>query len=430
MELHLARAADSIELELEALANGPYAIGHAAGQAVLVRGGAPGDRVLAKVTRRHARHLEAEVAAVLHPGDVRREPPCPYVATCGGCSWQQVVYAAQLAAKAEHAAREFARLGVPASAIAPPLAAPAEWNYRRRIRLTVDARGRLGFLRPRSRQVVEVESCLIAEPALNAALVAARRLVRGMDVPVSAVELASRGGLPGVVAIVAVQAPPGHRTRAHVERILASEPAISAAVVLGRGFVRTFGDVRVRIATPLGASIDVSPLAFSQVNPAANALLVRAVLEAAALSPTARVLELFAGAGNFTLALASHAASVHAVERDRFAAEALARAAHRLPSVTVERAAARVALERLGRSAAAFDLVIADPPRTGLKAELPGIFALRPKHFLYISCDLATLTRDARVILAQGYALDRLQLADLFPQTHHAEHVARFDRLG
>ena len=201
-------------------------------------------------------------------------------------------------------------------------------------------------------------------------------------------------------------------------------------VVVGQGFLRTFGEVRVRIASPTGKPLDVSPLAFSQVNPAANALLVAAVLRAADPAPTARALELFAGAGNFTLALAPQVASLHAVERDRFAAEALARAAEHQPGITVERAPVGRALARLTQAGAEFELVLADPPRVGLREELPGILTLAPRRFLYISCDLATLARDTRSILGAGYGLTSLETVDLFPQTHHAEMVARFDALN
>jgi 23S rRNA (uracil1939-C5)-methyltransferase len=240
--------------------------------------------------------------------------------------------------------------------------------------------------------VVEIEACTIAEPVLSAAIPAARRLLRSLRLPLSELELSSRGALPGVVLALRAGAPPEHLDRSRIERFLAEQPAIAGVVVVGQGFLRTFGEVRVRIASPAGKPLDVSPLAFSQVNPAANALLVAAVLRAADAAPTARALELFAGAGNFTLALAPRVAALQAGER--------------------------------------FELVLADPPRGGLREELPGILTLAPRRFLYISCDLATLARDSRSILGAGYGLTSLELVDLFPQTHHAEMVARFDALN
>ncbi len=107
-----AARGSAIQVELTSLANGPYAVGHVDGLAVLARGGAPGDTVLARVTRSHARHLEAVVESVLAPGPARRVAPCPFYPECGGCSWQHLDYPAQLAAKAANVERELHRLGV------------------------------------------------------------------------------------------------------------------------------------------------------------------------------------------------------------------------------------------------------------------------------------------------------------------------------
>jgi 23S rRNA (uracil1939-C5)-methyltransferase len=422
-----ATRGSTIQVELTSLANGPYAVGHVDGLAVLARGGAPGDTVLASVTRAHARHLEAVVESVLVPGPARRIAPCPYYPECGGCSWQHLDYAAQLAAKAANVARELARLGVAPGALMAPVPAPAEWDYRRRIRLHVDRQGRLGFMRAASRRAIEIDRCLIAAPELSAAIPHVRRLVRALRTPVTAVDLTTRGDLAGVVLVLHAAAAPGHRDRAAAERFVAETPGVTGVVLVCGGAVRTIGETRVRMEAGAGRTVEVSPLAFLQVNAAANALLVAAVAGAVDPLPVDRALELHAGAGNFTVALAPRVAALHAVERDRFGALALARAARRIPGLTVERAPARAALGRLESAGTRFDWVLADPPRTGLRTELPGLLALRPPRIVYVSCDLATLVRDARALLAGGYALTRLELVDLFPQTHHMELVARFE---
>jgi 23S rRNA (uracil1939-C5)-methyltransferase len=414
--------AGTIQVELTSLANGPYAVGHVDGLAVLVRGGAPGDTVLARVTRRHARHLEAEVESVLMPGPARRSAPCPYYGECGGCDWQHVEYSAQLAAKVANVERELGRLGAVPEVMAVP--APSEWEYRRRIRLAVDRQGRLGFMRAASRRVIEIDHCMIAAPELSAAVPRVRRLVRALRTPVTAVDLATRGELPGVVLVLHAMAVPGHRDRAAAERFVAESPDVAGVVLAGGGAVRTIGETGVR----MDGGSRVSPLAFSQVNAAANALLIAAVVEHVSPGAGERGLELHAGAGNFTLALAPRVAALTAVERDRFGAQALARAARRIPGLTGERAAARPALDRMAAAAGPrLDWILADPPRTGLRAELPGLLALAPRRLVVVSCDLATLVRDARDLLAGGYELRRLAVLDLFPQTHHLELVVRFE---
>ena len=422
-----ATRGSTIQVELTSLANGPYAVGHIEGRAVLVRGGAPGDTVLARVTRRHARHLEAVVESVLAPGPARRAPPCPYYPECGGCSWQHLDYAAQLAAKGANVERELRRLGVAPEALAPPVPAPLEWEYRQRIRLHVDREGRLGFMRAASRRAIEIDHCMISAPEISAVIPRVRRLMRALRTPVTAADVATRGELPGVVVVLHATAKPGHQDRAAAERFVGEAADIAGVVLAGGGAVRTIGDTRVRIDAGAGPPLEVSPLAFRQANAAANALLVGAVLDHVDSGSAERGLELHAGAGNFTVALASRVAALHAVERDRFGALALARAARRLPALTVERAAAHAALARLSAAGARFDWLLADPPRLGLRTEIPGILALAPARVVYVSCDLATLVRDARLLLAGGYTLRRAALVDLFPQTHHLELVVRFE---
>ncbi len=234
-------------------------------------------------------------------------------------------------------------------------------------------------MRAASRRAIEIDRCLIAAPELSAAIPHLRRLVRALRTPVTAIDVATRGGFPGVVLVLHATAPPGHRDRAVAERFVVETPGVTGVVLAGGGAVRTFGETRVRIDAGAGRTVEVSPLAFLQSNAAANALLVGAVVAHVDPQPEERGLELHAGAGNFTFALAPRVAALHAVERDRYGALALARAARRIPGLTVERAAARSALERCVAAAGArFDWILADPPRTGLRTELAGLLALAP----------------------------------------------------
>jgi 23S rRNA (uracil1939-C5)-methyltransferase len=415
-----------LELTLESLGHGPFAIGRRDGQAVLVRGGAPGDEVTARITRRHARYLEAALVAVKAPGPGRRIAPCPAHPLCGGCPWQHLHYPDQLAAKTANVRRELARLEGGAAAFGEAFAAPAEWAYRRRIRLSIDAHGRVGFLRAESHAVVEIESCPIAEPAAAAAIAPARALVRELATPVTACDVNARGELPGAILTFSAAGPFGRGDRGRIERFLARKPEVAGVVVAGHGFTFNHGAVTIRHATAAGSPVDLPPAIFTQAHAAANELLIARVLAAAAPAETMRALELFAGAGNFTLELAPRVAALHAVELNMRAAAALRRAVRRHPHVTVERATAAAALARATAAGERYDLVVLDPPRTGLRAETAPLVALGALRLVLVSCDLATFTRDARALIAGGYRLARVDLVDLFPQTYHAELVAAF----
>jgi 23S rRNA (uracil1939-C5)-methyltransferase len=415
-------------LTLESLGHGPFAIGRWEGQAVLVRGGAPGDEVVARVTRRHARHLEAGIVAIRRPGPGRRPAPCVAYPQCGGCSWQHLVYSDQLAAKVGNVRRELARLAGGERTFGEAIAAPAEWAYRRRIRLHVDRDARVGFMRAGSHAVVEIDSCPVAEPAVSAAIVPARELARELRTPVTDCDVNARGELPGAVLTFAVAGPLAPGDRARIERFLEHTPEVAGVVLTGHGFTSNHGAVTIRHSTPSGASVDLPPAIFTQAHAAANELLIARVLATASPSPEARLLELHAGAGNFTLALAPRVAAIHAVEVSMRSAAALRRAVRRHPHVTVEKAPAAAALARVVAAGERFDLVLLDPPRTGLRDEVGPLLALGAPRLVQVSCDLATFVRDARALLAGGYRLERVDLVDLFPQTFHIELVAAFAR--
>jgi 23S rRNA (uracil1939-C5)-methyltransferase len=433
--------ATQFEIELTDLAHGPFAVGRLEGQAVLVRGGVPGDRVIVRVTRRHARHLVADIVRILHPGPGRRRAPCPFHPACGGCPWQDVRYSDQLAAKVKNVRREVIRLTGGTDVVAVPAPAPSEWGYRRRIRLHVDSRRRIGFLRAQSHDAVEIDACLVAEDRLNAAIPAVRTLLRRLSTPVTECEILSRGELPGVALRIVGPHPPVRADAQEIARFLAAHPEVAGVVVLAPRFSRSWGDPRRRIAAADGEALDLAPLAFTQVNEDANHQLVASVVAAvtgvtasaegttSAASPGSpvRMLELHAGAGNFTRALAGVVATIHAVERSPSAAAALKQAARHLPQVTVEARAAAAAVDRLLAAGVRFDVVLADPPRQGLTDEISGLLTLRCPRLVVVSCDLATFARDARALIGGGYRLLAVDLVDLFPQTFHIELVARFE---
>jgi 23S rRNA (uracil1939-C5)-methyltransferase len=466
-------AEEILELEVTGLSHGPAAIARHDGQVIFVRGAAPGDRVRARVVARkksYARvvarkksYAEALVVEVVEPGESRREPPCPHVVDCGGCPWQHVSYASQLAAKAGNVRREIGRLpGVAAedldALVADIQPAPAEWGYRQRVRLHVDRRRRLGYQRPRSHAVVPIETCTIAHSEIVDHLEAVATLVAAMSTPLDTVEIAAHEDGTGVVLVVSATAAFAHADRPLIHQLRDQVPSVLGVFVHGPGWAWQDGDDLL----PVQPRDDVVPIevpvtAFSQANPAANRRLVGAMLEAAALESGDRVLELFAGAGNFTAVLAPRVGALRAVERHRRAARTLTALARDRGwrHVEVEEGDVGATLERLlarggdaatgdaatGEAArddaatgdvrpggAPFDLVVADPPRTGMLAESRQLAALRPRRIVYVSCDLPTLVRDLRVLLEAGYRLRRVQPIDLFPQTHHVELVAALER--
>ena len=416
-----ADEAGTVTLAIEDLAHGPDAVARHQGRVIFVRGAAPGDVVRARLVGDRDAYAHAEIVHRCVAGPAHREPPCPWVAACGGCPWQHVRYPAQAAAKERNVRETLARIaGIVPTELLPILAAPDELAYRHRIRLHAE-RGRLGYLRPRSHQIVEIEHCAIALPELSAVLPAVRRLVRRLATRVETVDLVANGR-GGVVVVLRAR-----RWRPADEPVLAAlvrtESLVTGIRADDRRGSHVVGDPTVVVEGPPGTPPRRQRAgSFTQVNPTANRLLIATVLAFA--PPAHRVLDLFCGAGNLSLPLAAAGIVTTGVDRESQAIDDARAAAAGLPGVRFEALAAERFLAREGTAGA--DLVLLDPPRGGAARAVAQLGRLRPPRILYVSCNPATLARDTRTLAAAGYGVTRVQPLDLFPQTPHVETVLEF----
>jgi len=415
-----ANLAETFSLEITSLTNGPDALARHGGRVVFVPGAAPGDRLRARLVTEHKTYARAQVTHHCVPGPAYREPPCPWAAECGGCPWQQVRYPAQLAAKTQNVRDALARIAcVGAQRELTIVAAPREWGYRHRIRLHVGAGGRLGYKRPRSHEIVEVGACQVADPALSAAIAPLRGALQRFATRLDSVELLTNGR-GGVVAFAVTRDLWRTQDADPIASLMRDGPEFAGVRLHGTGWELSWGDVRVVFSPdPAQTPITLHPGSFTQVNADANQLLVRAVVAWAA--GATRVLDLFCGAGNLSLPLARAGASVVGVDRDRgaIADAAASAAAAGITDIRFEVSTADRFLRQQGVAGA--DLVVLDPPRAGAPSVATQLGRLRPRRILYVSCDPATMARDVRTLAAAGYAVDRVQPIDLFPQTEHVE---------
>ena len=374
---------------MERLAAGGDGVAHAPdGRVVFVAYGAPGDKVRVRVVEEHPKWLRAEIDAIEAPGPGRALPRCPLFGRCGGCAWQHLDYATQLAAKADILRDALVRIGGLEPPAALEIVPSPPYAYRGRARVGV-ARGVVGFRRLRSHALEPATACPVLVPELEQALAA----------------------------------------------LAAAPPARDGEIELcagDDGRVRAWGPGgllhgEAQLAIDAGpARIAVSPGVFFQGNARVRGALLAAVLEAAGRGR--RALDLCAGAGFFSFGLAERFAEVLAVESSPSAARDLRRnlAASGAGNVRVDCAP----LERFLASAAARDFaadaIVVDPPRTGLGAALAKDLAAAAgaARVVYVSCAPATLARDLAVLAAEGLALRSIQGFDLFPQTAHVEAIA------
>lgn len=379
-----------VELEITALAAEGDGLGRGPdGRVVFVPLTAPGDRVLVRITERRERFARGRLERLLAPGSDRVAPRCPVFGECGGCRWQHVDYTRQLQAKRQAVREAVRRIGATAAPEVEITPSPAVYGYRARTRVLREG-GRVGYRQRRSHELCEVSSCPVLSAPVEAAL---RELSGRVDGPDGEWELSSAG--PGARALPVDAAP--------------ETPALELPV----------GKDRLR----------VSPGVFFQANTGLLEPLVEAVLEAAGHGRVA--LEVFAGAGAFTLGLARRFEHLVALEGNPRAAEDCR---HNLRNAGLEGVEVVARSFEEGRRVPPLadlrpEVVVLDPPRRGLPEGSVGwLLAQRPRCIVYLSCHPATLARDVGQLVAGGYALDGLRAFDLFPQTAHVEALARLSR--
>jgi tRNA/tmRNA/rRNA uracil-C5-methylase (TrmA/RlmC/RlmD family) len=373
--------------------------------------------VVAEVTEVHRAYLRADAVDILAASAERVEPPCPYArpGRCGGCDLQHVAVPEQLRWKAAVVCEQLRRLaGLTAEQVEalgvrvePLPGGPLGW--RSRVRYAVDAAGRAGLLKHRSHEVVPIDRCRIAHPALQELPVTARSWPHADAVEV----VASSGGDVTVIS----RAGGADSVRGeefgglHVEgspRVLLEGPA----------------EVRERAA---GRDWAVPVQGFWQVHPAAADTLADAVLTLLDPQPGESAWDLYGGAGIFAAVLAARTGPGTRTTLVESAAVGVAAARANLadlPGVEVVHAKVENALARR-RVTGPVDLVVLDPPRSGAGARVvQSIVAAGPRAVAYVACDPAALARDVATFTGLGWRLARLKAFDCFPMTQHVECVA------
>ncbi|WP_374703628.1 23S rRNA (uracil(1939)-C(5))-methyltransferase RlmD [Burkholderia sp. WAC0059] len=417
------------------------------GKVIFVEGALPGERVIYSSYRKKPSFEQAQVVDVLRESVTRAHPRCAFFGTCGGCSMQHLEVRAQIAVKQRVLEDNLAHLAkVRAETMFRPIHGPS-WGYRYRARLTVrhvPKKGGVlvGFHERKSSYVADMTSCEVLPPHVSALLVPLRELVG---------QLSIRDRLPQIELAV------GSTVTALVLRIL--EPLDAADEAL----LRTFADAhRVQFwlqpkgpdtvvpfyppDAPLdytlpefGIRMPFKPTDFTQVNHPINRVLVARALRLLAPGPGDRVLDLFCGIGNFTLPLARLAREVVGIEgSETLTARALENA--RANGVDGHTSFAcrnlfEVSADDL-RALGAFDKFLVDPPREGALAVAKALAEIAqagdgplPARIVYVSCNPATLARDAGLLVHEaGYRLRGAGVVNMFPHTSHVESIALFER--
>ena len=421
------------------------------GKAVFVPFVLANEKIEATLTEQKPGFARARAEAILEPSPHRVQPHCPYYGRCGGCHYQHATYEHQLEIKKEilrESLRRTAKLDLPFDIEvhhSPP------WNYRNRSRLQVQLTPAfaLGYFKFASHELQPVEQCPISSPLINRGIASLWQSGRAGKVPQGVREIeffANADDTQLLVDVACAREARRAAVRDWAEELRAALPAMAGVVAFREA---NPGDRKTRAAEILvtvgaghliyqtkGATYRVSAGSFFQTNRHLTDELVKTVT---AGQSGRLALDLYAGAGLFSTALASDFHHVVSVESSQTSSADLS---YNHPSngevvqATTEQYLARAeSAGRAGKGAVLLhtpdkpDLAVVDPPRSGLGERVARLLAtLGAPRVVYVSCDPATLARDLVTLLGAGYRAEKVHLVDLFPQTYHMESVVHLVR--
>lgn len=441
--------AGEVTTEIHRLAHDGRGIGAVDGKAVFVEGALPGELATFKYVFRRKTFDEGVATRVENPAAERVEPPCPHAAVCGGCSLQHLHPEAQLSLKQRVLQEQLQHFGNVQPREWLPALTGDELGYRRKARLAVRhvaSKGGVlvGFREKRNSYVADLESCAVLLPEVGRRITELRALLTSLSPALHdkmpQIEVAA--GDTRIALVFRHLAPLGE-----------ADQALLADWCRARDFdcylqpgnestqwrawpPREAGAERLTYRLDdFGVELRFHPNDFTQVNSTINRRMVRQAIDLLDPQASDRVLDLFCGLGNFTLPLATRAAQVTGVEgsaamvergnenvaHNRARGVALGETRFFAANLDGDFTGSQWARER-------YDRILLDPPRSGAEAVCRVIDRFDARRIVYVSCNPATLARDARLLVDAGYVLDKAGVMDMFPHTTHVEAMALFRR--
>ncbi len=435
---------EPVRCEIETLSHDGRGIARADGKTQFVDGALPGETVMAKMVSTRSRFDELRTTEVLEAAPDRQQPPCEFADLCGGCSLQHMSADAQIRFKENTLREHFAHFGgIEPEQWVAPMRSPDSLGYRRKARLGVryvKARESVlvGFREKRNSFLTDIDRCVVLDPRIGERIEPLRELLHGMAAfdRIAQVEVACGDDTAAMVFRNMDDLVPDDR-----EKLIAFGQAHDLHIYLQpkgpdtvhRIWPESGGRDDERLTYRMDEfdlTMAFHPPDFTQVNAGINRNMVHRAVEWLDVQPGERVLDLFCGLGNFTLPLARKGGQVVGVEGDD-AMVVRGRENARLNDLSnVEFHGADLHGDFTGQSWAkeGFDKILIDPPRSGAEEICKYLTAFGANRIVYVSCNPATLARDAGVMVRNGYRLVQAGVMDMFPHTTHVESIALFER--
>ena len=431
---------EPVTVSIESLSHEGRGIGHVGGKTVFVDEALPGEVVVCQFTRQKSKFSEAKILDIVQPSADRIYPECEFYGICGGCSFQHVSPAFQVAHKQSALLDQLQRVsGLQPDKILPPLTGPVR-GYRRRARLGVKyvekkQKVLVGFREKKSPFIADIRHCEVLYPGVGSMLEDLQSLVSRLSIYRQLPQIEMAVAENAIALIVRHLADLTTEDRSILRQFEQDRDII---IYLQSGGLDTVQPLTPELARPLYYSLpehklqfEFLPTDFIQVNAEINRQMIKRALSLLQPAGDDRVLDLFCGLGNFSLPLAKYSKQVTAIEGDE---GLIARARHNaaLNNISnvdfypVDLAAAEI---HAGFIRQDFQKVLLDPPRTGADQLLRQLPLRSVERLVYVSCNPATLARDAGILVHErGFRLRQAGVMDMFPHTTHVESIVLFDR--
>jgi 23S rRNA (uracil1939-C5)-methyltransferase len=426
---------------IESLDREGRGIARVEGKAIFIEGGLPGETV-SYASYRRKRSYEQAVATEIHDASAERElPRCPHFGICGGCSMQHLEARAQVAAKQRVLEDNLWHIGKLRPETLLRATYGLDWGYRHRARLSVRLVPKkggvlVGFHERRSSFVAVMDSCEVLPRQVSDLLLPLRTLIAGLSKPARLPQIELAVGEAVTVLVLRILDALSPQDEDALRRFATQHGVQLWLQTAGPDTAQPFHPLE---APPLyyslpefGVRVHFRPTDFTQVNHAVNRILVRQAMALLDPRPGDRIADLFCGLGNFSLPIASRGAQVLGVEGN---AELVRRAESNARENGLDSRAHFESANlfdgancaRFG--AGGFDKLLIDPPRDGAVEVVKALEEGGPGRIVYVSCDPATLARDAEVLVhVKGYRLAAAGVINMFPHTSHVESIALFEK--
>jgi 23S rRNA (uracil1939-C5)-methyltransferase len=405
----------TITLDIDRFAYGGVSIGRYDRKVVMVRGAVlPGEQVEAAIDKDRGDYFEASLTRVLKASSKRIAPACKYFGVCGGCTYQHISYDLQVSLKEAVLKDCLERITKSDVELSEAMVSPGPWHYRMRAQFKVSGDG-IGFHKKGTRDVITIDKCLLLTESINSCI----KNLGPILSKTGSQEFHVTGSGPMIAQVIAAKKAVSKQDAKRLASDLIQHGLSGVTFILGDQKPLDFGEARV-VLDLCGLAYTVSPLSFIQGNWQLNRKVIELIKNILGPLEGIKILDLYAGAGNFSIPLATEA-EVTAVEGNPHAVKDGMKNSemNNISNCKFVHAPAE-SFQIKDR----FDVVLLDPPRPGITNKvMRNVLKGKPGRIVYVSCNPATFARDLKKLLSI-YDIESVRMIDFFPQTFHIESVA------